>query len=204
MTSRRITVLTFAAFAFAALLMPATEANAQSVWDVLRERARDQRDGDYQRGRGRDRDDDYGRGRRGGRLSDNERRQLREVARRIENRAASFQREVDRSLDNSRIDDTPREDRINERARQFREAAARFEDVAGDSDNMNSSRDEARRLLNEASQIERVLRRARLNSRGSGNWSQLRSDLRWVADFYGVGGGDFNGGRNNRGRDRGW
>jgi hypothetical protein len=194
MISRRFTVLTFAAFALAALLLPATDVQAQSVWDVLRDRARDQQ-------RGRRDDDDYRRGRRNGRLSDYERRQLRDVARRIESRARDFQRDIDRALDNSRHDDSRREDRINDRARDFRNAAARFEDVAGDSNDLYQSQDEARRLLNEASQIERVLRRARIDSRASNSWYQLRSDLRWVSDFYDLRNSDFGGGR---GRDRDW
>jgi hypothetical protein len=183
MINRRFTVLTFAAFAFAALLLPASEAQAQSVWDVLRDRARDQRDRDYERDRRRD-DDYYGRGRRGGRISDSERRQLRDVARRIEDRARDFERDVDRALDRSRYDDSRREDRINDRARQFRDAARRFRNVAGESNDLYRSQDEARRLINEASQIERALRRARLDSRVYSRWSQLRSDLRWVAGFY--------------------
>jgi hypothetical protein len=187
MSNRRFTVLTFAAFAFAALLVPASEVQAQSVWDVLRDRNSNQRDRD------RDRDDDYyGRGRRGGRISDSERRQLRDVARRIEDRSRDFERELDRALDRSRYDDRRREDRINQQARDFRDAARRFRNVAGESNDLYRSQDEARRLINEASQIERVLRRTRLDSRVENRWSQIRSDLRWVADFYNFRNRDFN------------
>jgi len=203
MISRRFTVLTFAAFAFAALLLPASEAQAQTIWDTVRDRAREQRDRDRDRDyeRDRHRDDDYGRGRRGGRISDSERRQLRDVARRLEDHARDFEREVDRALDRSRHDDTRREDRINDEARQFRDAARRFRGVAGDSNDLYRSQDEARRLINEASQIERRLRRARLDSRVYSRWSQIRSDLRWVSDFYGFRNRDFDGGF---GRDRDW
>lgn len=208
MTNRRFTVLTFAAVALATFLAPAS-ASAQSIWDRIRDRAEDQRqrdrDEDWRRDR---RDDDWGRNnRRGGRLSDYERRQLRELARRIDDRSRDLQRDVDRLLDNSRINGTNREDRINNEARDLREAAGRFRDVAGDSDYLQRSRDEAARLLQEASRFSRMLNRLRLDSRTASDWNQIRSDLRGVANIYNL---RFNDDRDydiyndNRGRGRRW
>ena len=185
MTNRRFTVLTFAAVALATFLAPA-DASAQSIWDRIRDRAEQerQRDDDYGRGRRRDRDDDrYGRN---GRVSDYERRQLRDLARRIDDRSRDLQRDVDHLLDNSRINGTNREDRINNEARDLRQAASRFRNVAGDNDRLDRSRDEARELLQSASQFSRMLNRVRLDGRTSGDWNQLRSDLRAVANIYGL------------------
>lgn len=206
MTNRRFTVLTFAAVALAAFLAPAS-ASAQSIWDRIRDRAEDQRqrdrDEDWRRNR---RDDDWGRDRnRGGRLNDNERRQLRELARRIDDRSRDLQRDVDRLLDNSRINGSDREDRINNEARDLREAAQRFRNVAGDGDYLQGSRDEASRLLQEASRFSRMLGRVRLDSRTASDWNQIRSDLRGVANIYNL---RFNDDRgydiynDNRGRGR--
>jgi hypothetical protein len=200
MTSRRFTVPALATFALL-LLAPAVAHAQGSIWDRIRDRAeqnRRDRDDDYRRDR---RDDDYGRGR-GGRMSDYERRQLRDLARRIEDRSQSFQRNLDRALDRSRIDDTRREDNINELAREFRNAADRFRNVAGDSDDLYRSQDEARHLLQLANRIENTLRRVRLDSRTSNDWYQIRADLRTVADIYRLRNYD-NGGR-GRGRGRGW
>ncbi len=182
MTNRRFTVLTFAAVALAASLAP-SNASAQSIWDRIRDRAeQEQRDEDWRRGR---RDDDrYGR--RGGRISDSERRQLRDLARRIEDRSRDLQRDVDHLLDNSRHDGSRREDRINGEARDLREAAQRFRNVAGDNDSLAGSRDEASRLLNEASRFSRMLGRLRVDSRTASDWNQLRSDLRQVANIYNL------------------
>src|SRR5687768_6880353 len=184
MTNRRFTVLTFAAVALATSLAP-SNASAQSIWDRIRDRAeQEQRDEDWRRGR-RDRDDDrYGR--RGGRISDSERRQLRDLARRIDDRSRDLQRDVDRVLDNSRHDGSRREDRINAEARDLREAAQRFRNVAGDNDYLAGSRDEASRLLNEASRFSRMLGRLRVDSRTASDWNQLRSDLRQVANIYNL------------------
>ncbi|HEX6182589.1 MAG TPA: hypothetical protein VFZ44_01675 [Pyrinomonadaceae bacterium] len=180
MINRRFTVLTFAAVALATFLAPAS-ASAQSVWDRIRDRAEQERNDDWRRNR---RDDD--RYRRNGRMSDYERRQLRDLARRIDDRSRDLQRDVDRLLDNSRYNGTNREDRINDEARDLHNAAQRFRNVAGDSDYLQGSRDEASRLLQQASQLSRVLGRSRLDSRTVGSWNQLRSDLRAVANIYNL------------------
>ena len=177
MTNRRMTLMVFAAAAFITLLIPTT-ASAQRPW--------------WENGRNRD-NDTYGRR---GRSNDNDRRYLRDVARRIDERSKSFERNVDRSLDNSRIDDTRREDNINDRVHEFRRAAARFRDRAGDN-NSYSGEQEARTLLSQAGQIDRLVRRIRLDGRAQSDWSQIRSDLRTVADFYGLRMSDYDGGRDD-------
>lgn len=188
MLNRRFTVLTFAAVALATFLAPAS-ASAQSIWDRIRDRAeQDQRDRD------RNRDDDWRRNRRNdddrygryGRMSDYERRQLRDLARRIDDRSRDLQRDVDHLLDNSRINGSNREDRINNEARDLRNAASRFRNVAGDNDRYDPSRDEARDLLQSASQFSRMLGRVRLDGRTSNDWNQLRNDLRTVANIYNL------------------
>jgi hypothetical protein len=206
MHKRRFTVLTFAAVALATFLAPA-DASAQSVWDRIRDRAEQERrrDDDYGRDR-RDRDDDrYGRN---GRVSDYERRQLRDLSRRIDDRSRDLQRDVDRLLDNSRINGSPREDRINDEARDLRNAAGRFNGVAGDNDRLDRSRDEARNLLQAASQFSRMLGRVRLDGRTASDWNQIRSDLRAVANIYNLRFNDdraydiYNGNDNRRGNRR--
>jgi hypothetical protein len=202
MTNRRFTLLTFAAIALATFLSPAA-ANAQgTIWDRIRDRAEQERNRNE-----RDRRDDRS-GRRGGRISDYERRQLRDVANRINSRSRDLQRDIDRLLDNSRYDGSHREDNVNQEARDLRDAAQRFKDVAGDSNDLNSSTDEARNLLDRASRINRVLGRVRVDSRTSSDWNQLRSDLRTVANIYGLrfndNGGYNDDGRRNRGGGNGY
>jgi hypothetical protein len=209
MLNRRFIVLTFAAVALATALAPA-EDSAQTIWDRIRDRAEQERrddrnrDDDWRRNR-RDDDDRYGRG---GRVSDYERRQLRDLARRIEDRSRDLQRDIDRMLDNSRHNGTNREDRINDEARDFRNAAGRFRSVAGDNDRLDRSRDEASRLLQQASQLSRALGRSRLDSRAVSGWNQLRSDLRTVANIYNLRFNDdrgydvWNGNGNRRGNRR--
>lgn len=201
MKNRPMQLFVFTAVALAALLLPATaSAQGGSVWDVLRDRARRERDDDYRRDRGRGRDDGYYRRGRSGRISDYDRRILRDTARRIERRSGDFQKNVDRALDRSRRNGTRYEDHLNREVKQFRDAAKRFESRAGDSNDLNRSVGEARRLLDIAAQLDGQLRRVRLDSRASSDWAEIRRDLRTVADFYGF---RFDDGYYGRGRD-GW
>ncbi|HVF42629.1 MAG TPA: hypothetical protein VM936_06450 [Pyrinomonadaceae bacterium] len=184
MIRRRFILPAFAALAFAAFLSPSS-AGAQTIWDRIRDRAEQERDRDNGRN-GRRRDDDDRYGRRGGRISDNERRQLRDLARRISDRSRDFQRDLDRTLDSSRVNGSRREDNINDEARDLRNAADRFRGVAGDSNDLYRSSDEARELLRQASQVSRRLSRVRLDGRTGSDWNQLHNDLRTVANIYNI------------------
>ena len=172
MINRRNTILTFAAAVLFAFCLP-TIASAQ--WG---------RDDDYRRDR-RD-DDHYRRDRR----NDNYRydtRYLRDAAERIRDNARQLERDVDRLLDNSRVNGTRREDRINNEVKEFRQAADRFRSRVGDNGrDRNRGYQEAQYLLQSANQTERMLSRLRVDSRTYSDWRQIKQDLRTIADAYGI------------------
>ena len=149
---------------------------------------------------GRNRDRDYRRNRDygdNGRYGGYGNRNLRDVARRLDDRAGDFQGHLDSALDRSRYDDSRQEDNINEMARQFRHAAGRFRDSVNDRDGGSN---EARQLIQLGSRMDNVMARLRLNSRAQSDWAQIRQDLRVVASAYGVG---YNGGYGNGGYGNG-
>ena len=199
MTYRRTRLLAFAAAALTSLLLPAAaSAQIRPWWERGRDDdRRHDRDDDYYRRRGRD--DDWRR-HQPGRISDSERRRLRELARRIDDRSRDLERSVDRLLDNSRADGTRREDHINADVRNLRRAAERFRDRAGDGNDLNRSAGEARQLLDTAAHVATYLSRLRLDGRTRSDWVQLRADLRTVADIYGFRMRDFDDGPYGRGR----
>jgi hypothetical protein len=139
--------------------------------------------------------DRRGRGRNDNRYDN---RTLRDAARRVDSRSGDFQRHLDSALDRSRIDDTRREDNINMLAAEFRSAASQFRNRVGDGRDIDRSSNEAQRLLNLGSRIDRIIGRIRLDSRTQSDWSQIRQDLRVIGDFYR---GYYNGGY---GRDDGY
>ena len=125
-------------------------------------------------------------------------RTLRDAASRIKGRSRDLERDVDRLLDRSRYDDTRREDRVNDRAREFRQAADRFRDRVGDGRDLNRSANEARDLLRQGERIGRALERLRADSRTYSTWSQISRDLDLVADIYRI---NYRGGYRNGGYD---
>ncbi|HVF29088.1 MAG TPA: hypothetical protein VM943_12655, partial [Pyrinomonadaceae bacterium] len=147
--------------------------------DVYRERNRNR---DYGRNR-----DDYG--------YDN--RSLRDAVHRVEDRSEDFEDHLDSALDRSRYDDSRREDRINEVVKEFRDSSRRLKSRFNNGRDLNRSADEARRLLQISSRIDQFMSRNRLDSRTMSDWSQIRSDLRVIANAYGISTRDYD---YNRGR----
>jgi uncharacterized protein YcbK (DUF882 family) len=172
MTNRRTLSFSILAAALLALCLPAVAA---AQWD---------RYPDNQRNRDRD----YGRN---GRYDD---RYLRDSVHRLDRLAKDFEREVDRSLDRSRVDGTRREDRINGEARQFRNAVSDLKSRVGNGRDLNRSRNEAQRVLQEARQLDRIGNRS--DYRLSSLWSQIRQELNVIAQAYGSYG--YNDDRNRR------
>ena len=130
-------------------------------------------------------------------------RGLRDSAQRLDRLAKDFERDMDRALDRSRTNGTRREDQINNQVHQFRNAVGDFKSRVGNGRDLNRSADEARRVLQEAEQIDRVARVGRLTSQ----WSQIQQELRYISDVYGFRyngsyGRDDDWRRNDRNRDR--
>ena len=143
----------------------------------------------------------WGRDRDNGRYDNNRygNRTLRDAARRVDDRSGDFQRHLDSALDRSRYDDTRREDNVNQLAIEFRNAASRFRNRVGDGRDLNRTADEAQRLLQLGSRIDRIVSRLRLDSRTQSDWSQIRQDLRLIGEFYrgNYNNGGYNGRNNN-------
>ena len=118
--------------------------------------------------------------RRATRVSD---RQVELILRRVENRSNRFRRSFDRALDRSRLDDTSREDDINNSVKEFEDATdqlrSRFNDRAAVADDVEN-------VLSRARLINDFLRRNRLNSVVQRDWSYLRADLTQLARTYNI------------------
>jgi len=181
MINRRTTILTVT---FAILFAFCLPAIASAQWDRDRDYRRDRRDDDDWR---RDRRDDDWRRDRNGRNGNYDTRYLRDVAERVRDNARNLERNVDRLLDNSRVNGTRREDRINNEVKAFRQAADRFRSRVGDNGrDRNRGYQEAQYLMQAANQTERMLSRLRVDSRTYADWRQIKQDLRTIANAYGF------------------
>lgn len=105
-------------------------------------------------------------------------RYVRDSVHRLDRLAKDFEREVDRSLDRSRRDGTRSEDRINGQVREFRNAVSKLKSRVGNGRDLNRSRNEAQRVLQEGRQLDRIGNRFSL-------WSQIRRELNVIAQAYG-------------------
>jgi hypothetical protein len=124
-------------------------------------------------------------------------RGLRDSVHRLDRLAKDFQRDMDRALDRSRVNGSQREDRINDQVHQFRNAVGDLKSRVGNGRDLNRSSNEARRVLQEADQLDRFARRG-FDSRTASEWSQIQQELRYISNVYGVGyGGGY-------GRDDDW
>jgi hypothetical protein len=131
-------------------------------------------------------DRDYGR---------NDTRALRDSVHRLDRLAKDFERDVDRALDRSRADGTNREDQINDQVHQFRDAVGNLKSRVGNGRDLNRSANEARRVLQEAQDVDRVGRR--FDGQTSSQWSRIQQELRYISNVYGFAYGGY-------GRDDDW
>jgi hypothetical protein len=113
-------------------------------------------------------------------------RSLRDSVHRLDRLAKDFERDMDRALDHSRVNGSQREDRINEETREFRNAVGDLKSRVGNGRDLNRSADEARRVLQQAQQVDRIARPRWFDSRLSAEWSQIQQELRVVSDAYGF------------------
>ena len=143
--------------------------------------------------------DRYPDNRNNGRYGRYDERAVRDSVHRLDNLAKDFERDMDRALDRSRVNGSSREDRINDEVHQFRRAVSDLKSRVGNGRDLNRSSDQARRVLDEAQQLNRVARPRWFDNRLGSEWSSIEQELRFISDAYGF---RYNGGYNgDYGRD---
>lgn len=111
--------------------------------------------------------------------------QVGSVLRRVENKSDTFRKSLDNALDRSRLDDTNREDNINEFVKHFEEAT---DNLRSKFDGRTSVGLDVSNLLVRAARIDDFMRRnLRRHTVVQRNWSSLRSDLNLLSSYYSVG-----------------
>ena len=149
---------------------------------------------------------------------------IKSTVKNLKNRAKAFEKVTDRNGNRNDDDDRYNNGRwgnyggygndnyngnLENLADQFKDATDDLEDAYGNGRNMNNSADEARRVLDIASQIDREVYNTRGNGAVQGQWNSMRQDLNMLANAYGYNGGYNNGypnrnNRNNRNRNGNW
>ncbi len=135
--------------------------------------------------------------------NNNYNRNLRATVVNLKNRSKRFERTLDRALDRSRYDDRRREDNVNQLAENFSRAANDLEDEYDNRRDYRDSADEARRVIQYGSQLDRAVSRLRLDRNVQREWSQIRRDLQTLSSAYnsGYNNGRYDDYRNSRRND---
>ncbi len=112
--------------------------------------------------------------------------QVKAIINRVEDRVDNFVKNFDRSLDHSRLDGTSREDWLNKRAKDLESATDELAREFDRRDAWIENREEVRRCLNIASDIDRNMRNYRYGAVTEGNWARVRFELNSLADVYNM------------------
>lgn len=108
------------------------------------------------------------------------------LIRQAENRSDVFVRIFDRALDRSRLDNTRREDRLNERAQELESQLNVVRQEFDRTQNHMALRAQIARAMNIAEGINTVIRNRRLDPQVERQWAMLRSELNRLGQVYGI------------------
>jgi hypothetical protein len=112
--------------------------------------------------------------------------EVKAVVNRVEDRVDNFVKNYDKSLDRSRLDGSSREDWLMKRARDLESATDELAREFDRRDAWVENKDEVRRCLNIASDIDRNMRNYRYGSAAESNWARVRYELNTLADVYNL------------------
>jgi hypothetical protein len=108
------------------------------------------------------------------------------IIRRVEERSDAFVRLFDRALDRSRLDNSRREDRLNERARELETELDQVRQEFDRSEGYLDVRGNVARAMNVSEGINNVVRNRRLTPQVERQWVLLRTELNQLARVYNL------------------
>ena len=110
------------------------------------------------------------------------------IIKRVEERSDEFRKVIDRSLDRSALDGTNREDNINQQVKELEDAIDRLRSEFDRAQGWEESRSQVQRVLNEADEVNAIIRRGRWPRGGpvKSAWAQVRVDLNRLAGVYNL------------------
>jgi len=112
--------------------------------------------------------------------------QVDRIIKNVEERTDRFVSQFNDSLDRSRLDGTKREDNLNERARNLESATDELRRDFDRRDRWIENKDEVRRCLNIAADINVVMRNRKFNRATENNWANVRNELNVLARVYNL------------------
>ena len=121
-----------------------------------------------------------------GRANRNAKADVDRLIRNVEERVDRFVAQFNDTLDRSRLDGTKREDNLNQRARDLESATDELRREFDRNDSWAENKDEVRKCLNIASDIDATMRARRFSAATETNWVNVRNELNALAKVYGL------------------
>jgi type II secretory pathway predicted ATPase ExeA len=112
--------------------------------------------------------------------------QMEQLLENIEERTDAFSNQLNKSLDRSRLDGGRTEDNIADRAKDLENATDELRREFDHNDSRGENRPEARKILNSATIINRIMMRRNFSQQAESSWLRLRTELNALARIYGL------------------
>ena len=110
------------------------------------------------------------------------------IIKRVEERSDAFRKVIDQSLDRSALNGTNREDNINQQVKELENAIDKLRKDFDRSNTWQETRQQVQRVLNEADEVNGIMRRGRWRRGGvvKSEWALVRSDLNKLFGVYNL------------------
>ena len=108
------------------------------------------------------------------------------IIKRVEDSTDKFKKEFDKALDRSRLNNTNREDQLNQYAKDLEHATDDLRKQFDRTDKWIDNKEQVRTCLSLASKINVAMRNRRLGPKVESRWNGLRYDLNTLAGVYNL------------------
>lgn len=112
--------------------------------------------------------------------------EVNQIINNLETRLDKFKNDFDTSLDHSRLNGSDREDYLNKRAKDLEHATDELRSEFNKHDAWIENKDQVRKCLNIAQDINTAMKNRKLGSKTENNWSAVRYELNTLAKIYNL------------------
>lgn len=112
--------------------------------------------------------------------------EVESIINRVEDRSDKFKKEFDRALDRSRLNNSNREDQLNQYAKDLEKNTDELRHEFDRRDSWIENKDEVRKCLSSATRINVAMRNRRLGPKVESTWSALRFELNTLAQVFNL------------------
>lgn len=112
--------------------------------------------------------------------------EVSQIIKNVETRVDKFKKDFDKSLDKSRLNGSDREDYLNDRAKDLEKATDELRREFDNRDLWIENKDEVRKCLKIAEDINVAMKNRKLGSTTEKNWANVKFHLNTLAKVYNL------------------